>query len=306
MAKQVKPKFFNLERRKPQVLLVGNGLSYNSKFTWSSLIKNLAKNNEFCFDKSKIPYSIQASMIAPISDKERHAKYQLLMQRYEYLPKENIDKILYLPFDAILTTNYTYDIEDHLYNNFHANQNAQITHSCYTSNKSDGKYLIHNFNRICSGNQLYDIWHIHGEARRKSSMILTQTEYASLTNEILNNLKLVKNTYENTYTNMRFMSWIDYFILGDVYILGLSLDFTEFDLWMLLNRRNRENAQVGKIYFYAPIKSENQDICAALNGLGVQCLNLGYEKENDKFTNGKTYDDFYADAILDIKSKMKK
>ena len=36
--------------------------------------------------------------------------------------------------------------------------------------------------------------------------------------------------------------WLDSFVLGNVNILGLGMDFSELDLWWLLNRKKRESA----------------------------------------------------------------
>ena len=35
------------------------------------------------------------------------------------------------------------------------------------------------------------------------------------------------------------LSWLDYFILGDVYSLGFGFDTSEMDLWWLLCRKKR-------------------------------------------------------------------
>ena len=37
------------------------------------------------------------------------------------------------------------------------------------------------------------------------------------------------------------------------------MDFSEFDLWWLLNRKKREKADHGKVWFYTPISSERAE-----------------------------------------------
>lgn len=48
-------------------------------------------------------------------------------------------------------------------------------------------------------------------------------------------------------------SWIEFFFNSHVHILGLSLDYSETDLWWLLNKRARlmlDNEINNKIYYY--------------------------------------------------------
>ena len=51
-------------------------------------------------------------------------------------------------------------------------------------------------------------------------------------------------------------SWLDFFFITDVHIIGLALDLVEMHLWWVLTCRARmlaENAPIkGRIYFYVP------------------------------------------------------
>ena len=55
------------------------------------------------------------------------------------------------------------------------------------------------------------------------------------------------------------ISWIDLFFFSDLHIIGLGLDFSETDIWWILNKRKRLIAdrkveefsnKLNKIYFY--------------------------------------------------------
>jgi len=50
-------------------------------------------------------------------------------------------------------------------------------------------------------------------------------------------------------------SWVDLLFSSNVHILGLSLDFSELDLWWVLNKRARLPCK-NKIYYYT---NENDD-----------------------------------------------
>ena len=60
--------------------------------------------------------------------------------------------------------------------------------------------------------------------------------------------KTRKNEYEEKQieeTPFPIKSWLDWFIVGDVYSVGFGWDFSEIDLWWAAERKGRENAQTG-------------------------------------------------------------
>ena len=152
------------------------------------------------------------------------------------------------------------------------------------------KYLLHSFNQFEYFGVQKNIWHVHGEAKKPSSIIIGHTYYGALFARISEYLKSQKNRY---YDNQRegkenvIRSWIDAFILGDVYAIGFGYDYSEFDLWWLLNRKKRENAEHGRLYFYEPQKVANGSVDekvellrtleADIDSLGFSVH--GYEKE---------------------------
>ena len=145
------------------------------------------------------------------------------------------------------------------------------------------------------------MWHIHGEIRRKSSIILNHDEYMRLVTRVIEWNKENRNRYEIAYTNLRFKSWIDYFIMGDLYILGSGLDFSEHDLWWLLMRRERENASIGKLVFYNPkeIGREENDVERTIKSLSnAEVANL------NEFSKAIDYPSFYEKAVCDIHKRI--
>ena len=105
-----------------------------------------------------------------------------------------------------------------------------------------------------------------------------------------------------TFDNVSFDSWMDYFIMGDVYILGQGFDFSEFDLWWLLLRRKREKANTGKIVYYEP-EYRNKYKLLALKALDVDTVSFGQAIDETKDKN-KQFREFYIKAIDDIKEKV--
>ena len=298
-------KRFNINQKRPQVLLVGNGLVYQKDFSWDNFINKISRCDRHIVVGNKVPYSIRATTTADVSDKRRQDKYCKAFSEYKYSSFKNLSELLKIPFDSILTTNYTYEIENHLYKNYYLlSDGAKRKKAICTARKSEAKYLLRTYNRLSNGIQTHDIWHIHGEVRRKSSMILTHDEYARLTQRILEYLDKRQNSYNEYYEDVKFKSWIDYFIMGDIYIVGLGFDFSEFDLWWLLNRRMRENADVGNVYFYEPIYEENKPKISALECMGVQCESFSMVKPSNGNILSSFYDDFYKKVIVDINKKV--
>ena len=302
-------KHFNLMKKRPQVLFLGNGIS--RQIGWKNFIENIAeKDIEKYIEKGNFQLSnlLLASAVSNVDDSERHNKYLNALTNYKYESSILIKNLLDIKFDAILTTNYTYEIEynlDSKYNEF-ADSIKRDKYAKSTNQKYDSKYFIHTFNRIDTGDAVQDIWHIHGEQRRKSSLILTHDEYARLMTQIINYNKDIGNKFIHNYDDFEFKSWIDYFLMGDVYILGQGFDFSEFDLWWLLVRRQRENAQIGKMFFYEP-ENENKYKLFALRDLGVEIKTLGWlidKSENACQHINEQYTEFYNDAIKDIYQKV--
>ncbi len=308
--KCVEFKAFNINQYRPKVLLVGNGLFYED-CNWDQLIDDCcSKKNDA--EKWKqfgklIPYTIRASIACDVDDNERWNQYKQKMDELKTIcEKDNsyLAKLLELQFDAIITTNYTYQIENSLDKNFtkRSDKYIQNHHFCCTQPKGDSRFLIHSFNRIND----CEIWHMHGEARRKSSMVLTHDEYGRFSGEVRKYLAGNANYYHDNSDNLKIKSWIDYLLLGDVYVIGYGADFSEFVFWWMLGRRLREKAGAGAVYFYEPIENTaERNNCAklyALEKLGVNVLNLGYTF-TDKY---KDYAAFYHDAITDIDGKMGK
>ena len=299
-------KKFDLTYKLPQVLLFGNGLS--RQVDWKQFIKAVSNKDVEKYYKNKdaqLPNLILTSTVTDINDLARQNKYIEYLDKYNCTSSEQIKNLLNINFDAILTTNYTYELECNLKNNYcDLSDNAKReSYAKTTESGYDSKYFIHTFNRVANGVSLQDIWHIHGEQRRKSSMVLTHDEYARLMGQIIDYNNKIGNKYDYYYDNLKFKSWIDYFVMSDLYILGQGFDFAEFDLWWLLLRRIREKAKTGKIIFYEPRNEDNKYKLLALEDLGVKTETLGCVIDKSKSID-EQYKSFYDIAIKDIHQKV--
>ena len=270
-------KCFDINASRPQVLLTGNGLTRNNK-PWAELIRSLARDGvpvaKFAANtgESSLPYTIMTLATAETEDVVRKKKYQDEFSDKKYPDNPMLKSLISLPFDAILTTNYTYEIECVQISQYAA-LSDKTKYACSTLSQRDNRYLLHTFNRLTEDGG--DIWHIHGELRNKSSMILSHDEYARLIHEIMTYNQKRGKDYQDYGNDLKFKSWVDYFLMGDVYILGFGMDYSEFDLWWLLGRRLREKAKVGRIYYYSIKSEENRLKNLALRYTGVEVLEFG-------------------------------
>ena len=90
--------------------------------------------------------------------------------------------------------------------------------------------------------------------------------------------------------------------MGDVYVFGFNYHISEFDLWWLLNRKKRENADCGKVYFYEPVNQEGySERLGLLEVMGAENRNCGMTYNE----SGTFYHEFYRQAITEIKSSVK-
>lgn len=295
------PLIWDLNDRQPNVLFLGNGINYNDKFSWNNVINKTAENEENTSllkhsGSFQVPNTILSFALCSDDDTKRHSTYLDAFKEYDHEPNEQLNKLLDIPFNAILTTNYTYELEQQ-YKSDYSQLSASGKRKYAFQYAKDSKYLIHTFNKFSDSPP---IWHVHGELRRKSSMILSHDEYARLIGEIVSHNKQLGNGIEKYYSSFKAKSWVDYFVVGNIFFRGYSLDFSELDIWWLLGRKLRERAPVGNVFFYEPASEQNRYKHEVLKMKGFNVETLGY-KTNDDY---KPFNEFYYAAINDIRSKI--
>lgn len=292
----------------PQVLLLGNGINIsNGALTWREFLKKLAdKDRVKLAEKSTLPMPLQAILISNNNLGERLKKAAEEMIPIGTLKddKKLLFRLLDIDFDEILTTNYTYELEQACSPNLKISKNKlKEMHVKISGKKAEQKYLLRTCNKTSYQTKERRIWHIHGEARKPDSMILGHDYYGRLVNRIIGYIGGRKNAYQWYTKNdkeIKYDSWIDSFIMGDVYILGQGFDPSEIDLWWLLNRKYNEKAEHGKVYFFEPFKESQREKIALLKCFDVKVEDLGETEET------VDYIEFYSAAIQKIQKMTKK
>lgn len=299
--------------KRPQVLLLGNGI--NRAFygeSWVDFIDKIRTRTDVNADelrKNNVPITLQSILVTnnnikkAIKEKKENFDFQIKDNKYIGM----IQSLLSIGFDDILTTNYGYELENVALDTGNLSDYKLRKMSKCTHGRVEPKYLLHTYNQVDFKDSSNKIWHIHGECRKTSTMILGFYWYA---NQLAKMKKESDNNQDSYYKRQLegkeqiYNSWIDSFILGDVYILGFGFDYSEIDLWWLLNRRYDEKADKGKVYFY-DIEDNNYIKTELLKLFDVEPIDLNMEKvcSEDPKTNEK-YKAFYSAAIKDIATKI--
>lgn len=297
---------------RPQVLLLGNGLNLAyGGVSWSELLKEITVRDDLP-EKIQCPLPLQAVLytnndIKTAMENQREKLFGSLATESQTAVLRDV---LTSGFDEILTTNYSYELEMAALGRT-VDDDRQIKKMADHTAKVqrvESKYLLHTYSRaVCNGVE-NRVWHIHGEARKPDSMILGHYYYANLLGRMIKYTTENENRYENnakagieTVIN----SWLDAFILGDVYVLGFSFDVSEFDLWWLLNRKLREKAPHGNTYFFNPLDDGFNEKIELLKLLKVEHIDCGVKrpKKGDPQRTEK-YRAFYDRALAKIKKMM--
>ena len=309
---------------RPKVLLLGNGINNWSEYhSWTDLLTDLCddpKIREYLqSDPSRktLPMSMQAVLATgddisgAIKRYSAKHKYQKVNPFFGKITSEKqvtaLQKLLSAGFDCILTTNYSYELE------YAAEEIESVTSDYRIRKMSDSfrekvesKYLLRSFNRVNYKGIENRIFHIHGEARKPNSIVLGHDYYARLLARLIaesneNGNQYLKNQINNTPQEID--SWVDMFLLGDVYILGFGLDFAEIDLWWLINRKKNEKASHGNVYFYDIWEDKTNERNMMLELMGVHTENFGiYRRKN----SSKEFDRFYEKAVETIAGNVKR
>lgn len=269
-----------------KTLLFGNGLNQltTGLISWKDLLDNIKRKNRF--ENLQLPNTMIYERILmerpKLSDGifavEGNIKAEIAEQMRNISTNEYYDLVFDLGLKNYLTTNYDYSL------------NKKIEQKGYAlkSNSTEDIYSIRRNTLILDNKdqEIAKIWNIHGEVDRPASIMLGLDHYCGSIGKLD---AYLKGTYEyqdnkqtirvssitNKITNRDFdkISWVELFFNTDVHILGLSLEYSELDLWWILNKRSRimkdKKTSVhisNKIFYYSTsIEPEKKGVLESFN-----------------------------------------
>lgn len=242
-------------------VLFGNGINRvsNNAVSWEDLLDDIKGSN--VFDNGSLPNTMvyerifmeqHAAKKSQMAD-ELNIKNSIAEAMQSQGSNEVFELLASLDVDHYLTTNYDYAFEKTL----SISPEKLSTEEIYSLRRKR-KYSA------SSGTKY--LWNIHGEIEHPKSIMLGLDHYCGSVAKIDS---YVKGTYKHNVEgkivavpsmleklqskSYCFTSWVDLFFSSNVHIIGLSLDYSETDLWWLLNKRARFAADgliSNKVYFY--------------------------------------------------------
>ena len=282
---------------KEQVLLLGNGINdVTNNYKWGDLIADLITFTglqKIRVDAKKpFPLLYEEIYLNNLKSKklsEADLKTFIANKLITVNPNDAHKRIRLFGFSNILTTNYDYAIE-----NTNENKSSKLKNEGVVN---ESLYSVFRCREI----QKTKIWHIHGEINFPKSILLGNEHYGGNLQHIRNYVvQGSSNEYKNFNTpslislikknNVKNNSWVDLIFQRDVHIVGLTLDFTELDLWWLITFRARNKLERkipvnNKITYYYPKEFETsiRYKLEMLEANEVSTIGIGYRHDNSYY-----------------------
>ncbi len=305
-------------QRRPQVLLLGNGV--NRAFgggSWGQLIRDITCNDALPKGCAlHLPMPLRAILVTGdnVGAQLRGAGDILYGKLGDPGHMEMLQRLLDLNFDHILTTNFSYELEQAAQPDCPLTEQKLRHMMRHTDGRrqAEAKYLFYTYGVVDWRGRLNKVWHIHGEGRKPESMILGHYNYANLLEKISSYVKAEETRWRREQARgeaIHIKSWADAFLFGDVYVLGFGYDVSEFDLWWLLNHKKRERAETGETWFFSPAErletdeiNEKEEL---LRVLGVEVRHCGSVRtDGTPIERSLGFRAFYERAIDEVAALM--
>ncbi|UYQ94818.1 SIR2 family protein [Chitinophaga horti] len=277
---------------KPISLLVGNDINNaTQQLSWATLLDRII---QFCCvgeverHKDK-PFPLLYEEIFLSALRKSHLdelklKTFIAEQVTAITSNEIHERIRGMRIPHIMTTNYEYSLEGAVPKRNTGLVRERIYSVFRRSQHEDTTY-----------------WHVHGECRSPQSINLGYEHYGGQLQQMRNYVVsgtdyktkgILKDSleYRLQHGKVNYQSWIDLWFTTDVHIFGLSLDFSETDLWWLLTYRARlkyykQLPIENRIFYYIPqqFKAASKFKLDLLHVNGVEVVDFPYESSLDYY-----------------------
>lgn len=288
-------------------LIVGNGLNRCCDgMSWETLLTKIAYNyfvSENTVSSPVLAFEQLRSTVLSRNIVASRDNFAIdILSELNQLNQEKFNEIFSkfkrLSFENILTTNFDYAIEkayikDYEYKTYKRNvvMPQEIKCSRIRHTKIDSKP---------------NIFHIHGELGKSSTICLGYVHYAENLNAIMNNL-LDYNKEIDTYSikatvfENELTSWAQFFFTEKIYIVGLELYDCDMDLWWLIAYRHQlitsgDFRVKNKITYYYLFEEKQQSFKDCLEAMGIEV--------REQHINESKWKDAYIKIAEDIKEQL--
>lgn len=241
----------------PNILLLGNGINraYGDD-SLAEMIEDMARRYDTAYNKDiygRMPFNMRvvAASQDHVNDETKAMGDTMMNAVPSGEQQEYVRKLLSLPMNSILTVNYSYELEKSVIPDISpAGIRSMYRYAKKPNKKSDR--MVHQYVDLVTDRFNRNIWHIHGVASAPSSMIIGHYYYGKLLTRIQNHVpSLMRRLAMSRNRGEGFLpqSWIDYFLLGNVYVFGFGYDLAETDLWWLACCKKRHFPDTKLIFF---------------------------------------------------------
>ena len=293
---------------RPRVLIVGNGinLSFNGARGTDSIIKDEWKvyhydelpdrPTEGDGDEThafwKLPFPMQVVVAS-----EDHVQ-SCTSKLAEYYQRTDIDlrqvnfikEVVNCNFDAILTTNYRLEFERSTIEGFSKGKVYRQYRTSADQTAQQKQFGLYQCTELPFANHPL-LWHIHGTSLKQNCMVMGQLFYGKLMSEVTSRANGVNAGYKDDLS-FRPKSWVDYFLLGDIYIFGFDMAFSEIDIWWLLSYKKSSFPNT-KVFYYSPTIAEEKTL--VMNCYRIEMPEVEFDDEK------QDYIDYYERIIKQVK-----
>ena len=160
-------------------------------------------------------------------------------------------------------------------------------------------YSIRTYRKFINSKTGHEVklWKIHGDMERIESITLGFDQYCGALSKLSSYIKGKYKSEKGPECNISMidkckmkefdnLSWAELFFNTNMYIVGLGMDFSEIDIWWLLNKHMRIKNIVPQIenkicYLYNEQydnKAKKSDIFEALDSFQVKCIGIKSDK----------------------------
>lgn len=235
-------------------IFFGNGLNrlLADNISWDTLLNKIKDANQF--EDKGLPNTMIFERIILQKPKIHE---DILLDEYEV--KKNIAGLLKdiqpnkiyrdiynLNVQHYITTNYDYGFIDSILELSEINQPIQ-------ESGTENVYSIRRLKKISNKKEKKkNFWQIHGEIRKPATIMLGLDHYCGYIEKIsgyingkyryiIDKEEHTELSIEDKFNQDKFnhSSWIELFFTTNVNMIGFSLDFSEIDIWWIINKRAR-------------------------------------------------------------------
>lgn len=237
-------------KNKQAILIVGNSPNrlQNSGPSWDQLLQELHGEVGMPAGSQKekpatLHYDEMVHRYAELKNGTPLAFAELVARKMQNMQANSIHQaIMSLPFRDVLTTNYDHCLEQAAASNAKADFGTK-----------ERRYSL--FRRRKAGSR--HVWHVHGDIERPTSIMMGHESYIESASRIRRYCDPTLGIeYRGTgMLKARFKeptwkpgpnephSWVDLFMVSDVHVAGLTMDFSEADLWYLISYKRRQQRE---------------------------------------------------------------